>query len=48
MVALKSELNNIESVVVILELELAINLALSGFYGVWVTSTTLELCLGFL
>ena len=32
--AVKHEVNNLESSVVLQELELAINLALSGFYGV--------------
>ena len=46
--AVKHEVNNLESSVVVQELELAINIALYGFYGVKVTSTTQELCLDFL
>ena len=38
--AVRHEVNNLESSVVVQELELAINLALYGFYGVKVTSTT--------
>ena len=38
--ALRHEVNNLENSVFVQELELAINLAFLGFYGVKVTSTT--------
>ena len=37
--AVRHEVNNLESSVVVQELELAVILALYGFYGVQVTST---------
>ena len=44
--AVSYEVNNLESSVVVCEQELAINLALYDFF--MVTSTTEELCLGFI
>ena len=38
--AVRHEVNNLESSVVVQELELAINFAYRDFYGVQVTSTT--------
>ena len=46
--AVRHDVNNLESSVVVQELELAINPVLEGFYGVYVISTTKGHCPGFL